>query len=148
MEKHEDFEPKPTYEHGRDIRDRTFAFACRVARFCEKLYEQGGVARLMAPQLFSCSTSVAAMLEEARAAESDADFLSKCCVALKECREAWLRLRVCEACRLGPPKETVELVQEGNELVAIIATIVQNKRRSMKAKPNARGRRRLSFLNS
>ena len=76
------------YKNGQDIRDRTFAFACRVVTFCEKLYAQGGVARLMAPQLVSCSTSTAAMLEEARAAESDADFLSKTCVSLKECRES------------------------------------------------------------
>jgi len=48
------------YKNGQDIRDRTFAFACRVVTFCEKLYEQGGVARLMAPQLVSCTTSTAA----------------------------------------------------------------------------------------
>ena len=42
------------FEGGQDIRDRAFAFACRVVRFCQKLYEGGGVGRLMAPQLLNC----------------------------------------------------------------------------------------------
>ena len=135
-----DTEVSRDYKNGQDIRNRTFAFACPVVTFCEKLYEQSGVARLMAPQLVSCSTSTAAMLEEARAAESDADFLSKTCVSLKECRESWMRLRVCAACKLGPPADAKDLAREGSELVAIITTIVQNKRRSMKAKAGARSR--------
>jgi hypothetical protein len=31
------------FEGGQDIRDRTFAFACRVVKFCEKVYASGGV---------------------------------------------------------------------------------------------------------
>ncbi|OFW26544.1 MAG: hypothetical protein A3H97_05910 [Acidobacteria bacterium RIFCSPLOWO2_02_FULL_65_29] len=65
-------ETPPTYENGQDIRDRTFTFACRVVKFCQKLSTEGGVGRMMVPQLVNCSTSTAAMLEEARAAESDA----------------------------------------------------------------------------
>ena len=140
MEKHDDFKQPPTYQSGQDIRDRTFAFACRVVRFCQKLNEASGVGRLMVPQIVNCTTSTAAMLEEARAAESDADFISKCCVSLKECRESWTRLRVCEACAIGPPAEARELVNESNQLVAIIATIIQNKRRSMRAQIKSRDR--------
>ena len=65
----------PSYEGGRDIRERSFEFACRVVTFCEGLHEGGGVGRVMAPQLVNCSTSMAAMLEEARAAESRRDFI-------------------------------------------------------------------------
>ena len=130
------------YENGQEIRDRAFAFACRVVTFCQLLYEAGGVGRLLVPQLVNCSTSTATMLEEARAAESDADFVSKCCVSLKECRESWTRLRVCQTCKIGPSPEARSLVQEASELVAIIATIIQNKRRSMKrASPRSRGGR-------
>ena len=70
------------------------------------------------------------MLEEARAAESKRDFISKCCIALKECREARTRLRVCHACQLGPPLEAWELVQEAEELTAITGAIVRNTRRN------------------
>ena len=127
-------EQPPAYEHGQDIRDRALAFACRVVKVCQQLYDAGGVGRLMVPQLMSCSISAASMLEEARAAESDADFISKASISLKECRESWARLRVCEKCRIGPEKEGRDLIREANELIAIITTILRNKRANMKAK--------------
>ena len=78
--------------------------------------------------------SFAAMLEEARSAESDADFISRCCIGLKECRESWTRMRVCERRTTGPRKTAHELVQEGNELFAIVTAIIRNKRRNVAAK--------------
>jgi four helix bundle protein len=122
------------YEHGQDIRARAFEYGCRVVDFCEQLSASGGVARLMVPQLLACSLSFATMLEEARAAESDADFISKCCIALKECRESWTRMRVCGRCRKGPPEDARSLIQEGSELIAIVATIIAKKRQSVAAK--------------
>jgi len=71
-------QPNPAYDNGQDIRDRSFDFACRAVRLGQTLYEAGGVGRILTPQLLNCSTSLAAMLEEARAAESTRDFISKC----------------------------------------------------------------------
>jgi four helix bundle protein len=45
---------------------------------------EGGVARLMTAQLLNCSTAVPAMLEDARAAESKRDFISKSSIALRK----------------------------------------------------------------
>lgn len=118
----------PAYEDGQDIRDRTFEFACGIVRLCEKLYEAGGITRMMVPQLLDCGTSAAAMMEEARAGESTRDFISKCCIALKELREAHVRLRIHKACKIGPPAETKALCQEANALVSIVWTIVRNTR--------------------
>jgi four helix bundle protein len=129
------------YEGGQDIRDRAFEFACRVVMLCQKLYEGGGVGRMLVYQLLTCSGATATMLEEARAAESDPDFVSKCCISLKECRESWTRLRICAKCRIGPQKDVMELVQESSELIAIINTIIRNKRLKMAA--SASGRRRV-----
>jgi four helix bundle protein len=120
----------PTYAGGQDIRERAFEFACRVVSFCEKLWEGGGVGRVMAPQLVSCSTSMAAMLEEARAAESRRDFISKCSISLKEARESHLRLRICGRCKMGPPEEAHLLIDEANALVSIVSAIVRNTRRN------------------
>jgi four helix bundle protein len=123
-----------SFEDGQDIRDRSFEYACRVVGLCQHLSENGGVGRLMVPQLLSCSLSFATMLEEARSAESDADFISKCCIGLKEARESWTRMRVCARRKIGPAIDTHELVQEGNELIAIVTTIIKNKRRNVAAK--------------
>jgi four helix bundle protein len=132
-----------SYEDGQDIRDRSFQFACDVIGFCERLDEGKRVGRLMVPQLLACSLSFAAMLEEARAAESDKDFISKCSVGLKECRESWTRLRVCLKGNLGPEAEARELVQEGNELISIVTAIIRNKRRNMAKKLAAKKAERL-----
>jgi four helix bundle protein len=117
-------------ETGQDIRDRAFEFACRVVRFCQRLYEGGGVGRVMTPQLLNSSTSVPSMLEEARAAESRRDFVSKCSISLKECRESHVRLRINEACGIGPQQEARALRIEAGELVAIISAIVRNTKRN------------------
>src|SRR5712692_11018622 len=98
-------ERPPAFEDRQDIRDRAFEFACRVVDFCRQLSDGGGVGRLMVPQLLNCSLSFATTLEEARAAESDADFISKCCISLKECRESWTRLRVCRRGKKGPEEQ-------------------------------------------
>jgi len=131
-------EQPPAYENGQDVRDRAFAFTCRVVRFCQKLYDEGGVGRMMVPQLVNCSTSLPSMLEEARAAESRRDFISKCSIGLKEGRESLTRLRVCEACHLGPADEVRELVREAGELVSIVGAIVRNARRNAGLSPRPR----------
>ena len=139
-------EQPPAYENGQDIRDRAFAFACRVVKFCQKLYDGGGVGRMMVPQLLNCSTSLPAMLEEARAAESRRDFISKCSIGLKEGRESWTRLRVCKACELGPTDEIRGLIQEAGELVSIVGAIVRNARRNAGLSPLARATDRRSQI--
>ena len=146
MDKHHLPERPPSFEGGQDIRDRAFDYACRVVGFCRQLSDGGGVGRLMVPQLLSCSLSFATMLEEARAAESDADFISKCCISLKECRESWTRLRVCERCAIGQKSEARALVREGDDLIAIETAIITNKRKSVAAKLAARKAERLARL--
>ena len=137
-------EQHPSYEDGQDIRDRSFQFACRAVAFCEALYTAGGVGRMMVPQIVNCTTSVAAMLEEARAGESKRDFISKCNIGLKECRESRVRLRVCAERRYGPPNEAHTLAGEAGELIAIITAIVRNTRRNMKQQaPPSRSRARI-----
>ena len=113
---------------GADIRERAFRFGCGIVKFCEKLYQLGGIARDMAPQLLNAGTALYPMLEEARAAESRADFISKCSIGLKEIREAYGRLRTHETCAIGPVDDARALRTEANELVSIMMRIVGNTR--------------------
>ena len=117
-------------EPGHDIRVRTFEFACQVVEFCKKLYVQGGAARQVAPQLINCATAVAAILEEARGAESRRDFISKCSIGLKETRESHVRLRVCHRTSLGPPDEAAALADEARQIASILGAIIRNSRRN------------------
>jgi four helix bundle protein len=78
----------------KDIRERAFEFAVRIVKVCQFLDEQSGVARTLAKQLIHSGTSIGANLEEAKAGQSRADFMSKNAIALKEAHDThyWLRL--------------------------------------------------------
>ena len=77
-----------------DIRERAFEFAVRVVKLCKYLEKHSGASRNVISQLLDAATSVGANLEEAKAAQSTADFIHKNAIALKEARESnyWLRL--------------------------------------------------------
>ena len=95
----------------------------------------------MAPQLLNAGTALYPMLEEARAAESRADFVSKCSIGLKEVREAYGRLRTHEACAIGPVEQCRVLRMEANELVAIMTRIVGNTKTNDASMPRRRSRK-------
>jgi len=110
-----------------DIQGRAFEFACRVVRLVEHIQRRRSLsARAIARQLLNAGGSVGANLEEASAAQSKPDFISKCSIAAKEARESryWLRLLV--ACKLVDSKRLSPLVKEAGEIGAIITTIVKN----------------------
>src|SRR5438105_323307 len=75
------------------IQERAFRFACRIIRMHHAL-SRDRTTRRLADQLLDSGTSIGANLEEAEAAQSKPDFISKCRIALKEARETlyWLRL--------------------------------------------------------
>lgn len=128
------------YWNGQDIRDRSFELACTVVQLTEILYGRGGAARTMAPQLVGCSTSVAAMLEEARGAESRKDFVSKVSIALKEARETHVRLRICARTLKALPNIQL-LIAEASEVAAIIGAVVRNARAAQRVSEGVAAKR-------
>ena len=109
----------------RDLCERTFKFALRITRLCQKLSEKPGVGRAIGRQLFDSGTSIGANVEEGQDGQSKADFVSKYSIALKEARETryWLRLLVgSEICR---ENEISGVIKECGELIAILTTIVK-----------------------
>jgi len=85
----------------------------------------GAGARDIGRQLLRSATSIGANLEEADAAQSRADFISKCSIALKEARESLYWLRLLE--KTGK-SESPQLCDECDQLVAILTTIVRKTR--------------------
>jgi four helix bundle protein len=117
-----------------EIRERTFQFAVRVVGFVKR-FPCTLDAIEIGRQLLRAATSVGANVEEAHGAESQRDFVHimptrgyKMGIACKEVRETryWLRL----------VKETIlnddeinALLQESDELVRILSTIVTKARK-------------------
>ena len=112
------------YPKGKEICDRTRAFAIRIIKLYQAM-EKDGVGQVIGKQLLRSGTSVGANVEEAQAAQSKVDFIAKMHIALKETREThyWLTLLI-EA-ELFSIKQIASLQQETKELTKIIYTIIQ-----------------------
>lgn len=113
-----------------DIKERTFVFSVRVVRLCQSLDAVPGVSRTLANQLLRAGTSIGANVEEAHGSQSKADFVEKMYIACKEAREThyWLRLLI--ATELVSETKLSPLLDESNQLVAILTSIVKNARKS------------------
>jgi len=118
-----------------DIHARAFAYALRGIRLYQFLQKQkDGAAWILGKQYLRAATSIGANLEEARAAESRADFVHKLAIAQKEARESiyWLRLtaesRIVSQARLRP------LMKETEELVAIVTSIIVKTKERQRAR--------------
>jgi four helix bundle protein len=122
-------ESKPGGGQPRDILERTFNFAVRIVKLCARLDERRGVGRVMMPQILRSGTSIPSNVEEAQAAQSKADFISKMSISLKEARETHLRLRLVNEARLFPENQLHPLISENEELKLIIGAIIVSARR-------------------
>ena len=111
---------------GADLRDRVFEFACAVIDLHRFVYKREPSLRSTSGQAASAASSIGANLEEADAAQSRADFISKCNISLKEARETryWLRILA----RFIHSKRIAALIHESTELIAILTTIVRKSR--------------------
>ncbi|MCI6554692.1 MAG: four helix bundle protein [Prevotella sp.] len=77
------------------MQDLSYDFACRIIRLFQYLTEDSIYKEyIISKQVFRSGTSIGANIREAQHAQSDADFLSKMQISLKECNETeyWLQL--------------------------------------------------------
>jgi len=117
----------------KDIVVRTFDFAVSVIQLCVKLDERPGVGRVLMSQILRAGTSVPANVEEAQAAQSKADFISKMSIALKEARETHLRLRLLVPAIAVSTNDLNPLIQEADEIKRVIGAIVVSTKRGGEA---------------
>jgi len=64
------------------------------------------------------------VLQEAQAAQSSADFISKCSIALNEAREAIYWLRLLEATGQSKSDNVKLLAKEADEIARILGAII------------------------
>lgn len=112
----------------KDICERTFAFAVQVVALCQELDEKSGVSRTLAHQLLKAGTSIGANVEEAQGGQSKPDFIAKLSIACKEARETHYWLRLLDASGAVPRFPLAPMIDESNQLVAILTTIVKKSR--------------------
>ena len=112
-------------DEPQDIRERSFEFAARIVNLCKKLDVSPGVPRTLSNQLLRSGTSIGANIEEAHGSQSKKDFRAKMYISCKEAREThyWLRLLI--KCEIIPTSQLNDLLDESNQLVAILTSIVK-----------------------
>ncbi len=82
------------------VLDLSYDFSCRIIRLYKYLNEgklskaDRDIVDALGRQLLRSATSINANMNEAQHPQSDSDFLSKACIALKEARESnnWIKL--------------------------------------------------------
>ena len=108
---------------GDDLAERLMELAVRVLAVVDAL-PRTVASRHIANQLARSGTSAGANYEEARGAESRADFAHKLGIAWKEARETLYWLKIIQRRELIKPKLLDPLIQEATELSSILAKSV------------------------
>ena len=109
---------------GDDIAARLRRFAVGAVRLCRRLPEDAA-GKHIGRQLVRAATGGGANYEEARGAESRADFIHKLGVSNKEVREALYWLQLTQESELVVDPELDALVREADELVAILTSSIK-----------------------
>ena len=113
-----------------DIHERIFNFIVDVIKFLNKL-PKTPANLIFINQITRSVTSMGANDQEADGASSTKDFLHCYTVVRKEGKETIFWLRIIE--RTNPhsfSEEAQRLIKEGNEIVAIVSTIIKNTSRN------------------
>jgi four helix bundle protein len=114
----------------RDLPERTFEFAKRIVKFCQRMEQKPGSSRVLANQLLRAGTSIGANVQEGQAGQSRADFLSKYSIACKEARETHYWLRLIAATDGNEDSELQTMIEEANQLVSILIAIINNTKKN------------------
>ncbi len=101
---------------------KTFNFAKEIVHLYihlkkDRIYE-------LASQIFNSGTSIGANVEEAQAAQSKKDFISKMSIAAKEARETRYWLRLLDETTLTE-KKVKHLLKEIEEIINILTKIIK-----------------------
>ena len=108
-----------------DIHERIFNFIVRVINFLNKL-PKTPTNLVFIGQITRSVTSMGANDQEADGALSSKDFVHKFTIVRKEGKETIFWLRIIGKTNPKFNSEANELIKEGNEIVAIVSTIIKN----------------------
>ena len=106
------------------VEEKSFKFAVRIVRLYKYLIEKKKE-NILSKQLLRSGTSIGANVSEAQQAQSNADFISKMSIALKESTETkyWIRL-LCETEYLKE-EESKSILNDCVELEKMLVSIVK-----------------------
>ena len=104
------------------IKDKSFQFALKIIELSQSLKKEYNYE--IANQLIRSGTSIGANVEEAQAAQSKKDFISKLSISSKEARETKYWLRLIKESKLST-NNLDGLINDCDDLINILTKIVK-----------------------
>ena len=105
------------------IKDKTYQFAIQIVHLYKEMLKQNEF--VLSKQIVRSGTSIGANIEEAIAAQSRKDFISKMSISTKEARETNYWLRLLKDTNLVNNIDIKYLLKESEEIIKIITSIVK-----------------------
>ncbi len=118
------------------VAKKSYVFALTVVKLCQDLFEQKEF--VLSRQLLKSGTSIGANVEEALAAQSRKDFISKMSIASKEARETLYWLRLLRDSNIVRDDAVGEVTKEAESLARMLTSIVKTTRESQTALNNSK----------
>jgi four helix bundle protein len=118
------------------VQEKSFAFAVDIVKTSRRL-QLDQREWVLSKQLIRSGTSIGANIEEAIAAQSKKDFLSKMSIALKEARETHYWIRLIDESGLANSPELTTLHKQCRELMNLLSSITLTTRHNLQS--NKRG---------
>ena len=104
-----------------ELKARTRSFALRVIKMSRAIPKSDDAGRVITKQILRSGTSVAANYRASCRARSQAEFISKIGTVEEESDETVLWLELLSEAGIVPAKKLSALLEEANELTAIMA---------------------------
>lgn len=109
-----------------DLEERLVNFAADTALFCREL-PNDFTGQYYGHQLLRSGGSSALNFGEMQGAQTDKDFKNKATISLKELKESRINLKILSKINYGDEVKRTNLLDEVEQLIKIIATIIKNK---------------------
>ena len=109
-----------------DIEDRLVVLAANAILFCNDL-PQDMTGQYYGNQLLRSCGSAALNFGEAQGTNSSRDYINKASICLKELKESRVNLRILQEVDYGKVEKRTNLLDELEQLIRIIATIIKSR---------------------
>jgi four helix bundle protein len=112
------------------LRDKSFAFAVRIVKLSKFIQEKKEF--VLDKQVLRSGTAIGAIMIEAEYAQSNADFINKFNIALKEANETMYWLSLLEATNYIDTNLYESLSADCNELVSMLVATIKTLKKNEK----------------
>ena len=108
------------------IQERTENFAIRVVKAYSELNKRSfdDAGKVLSKQFLRSGTSIGANCSEAKYAQSNADFINKYSIALKEANETLYWIKIMIRSELVPKSKFQNMIQENYENIRILVSSI------------------------